>query len=452
MGLIKAAAGAIGGGLGDAWLETVESAYMGPEVITAPGVSRSKDDRRNSNTTKTPDTISNGSIIHVGVNQCMLLIDGGKIIDYTAEPGYFKVDHSSMPSIMNGELGEWVKESFNRFRFSGSTPLKQQAYYINLQEIRGIKFGTPSPVSYFDNTYNAELFLRAFGTYTIRVVDPILFYREVADHDATASVTMQDVNEQYRNEFLTAFQTALNRFSREGERIVYINSHGQELADYMQEVLDDKWRKERGMVVENVAIASISYDEESRKLVEMRNKGAMLGDPSIREGYVQGSIARGLEAAGSNEAGAGQTFMGMGVGMNAMGQGMGQFSQTNAQQMAEQTRKNQEASGGVAGTASGGAGAAAAGGGVAGGSGEPGNSPNGVASNGASASDRWICPECNHENSGKFCSNCGRKKPEAVAAHCPNCGQVLEDPTAKFCSNCGHKLTTPSEETSQEEK
>lgn len=442
MGLIKAGAGAIGGGLGDAWLESIESAYMGPEIITAPGVSRSKNDRRNSNTKNTPDTISNGSIIHVGVNQCMLLIDGGKIVDYTAEPGYFKVDHSSMPSLMNGELGSWVKESFNRFRFSGSTPLKQQAYYINLQEIRGIKFGTPNPVSYYDNTYNAELFLRAFGTYTIRVVDPILFYREVADHDASTSVSMQDVNEQYRNEFLTAFQTALNRFSREGERIVYINSRGQELADYMQEVLDDKWRKERGMVVENVAIASISYDEESRKLVEMRSQGAMLGDPSIREGYVQGAIARGLEAAGSNESGSGQAFMGMGIGMNAMGQGMGQFSQTNAQQMAEEARKNQEASGGagvaeVAGT-SGGAGGAGVAGGTSGGTGV--------------AADRWICPECKHENSGKFCSNCGTKKPEAVEAHCPNCGERLEDPSAKFCSNCGHKLIDPSADGPQEEK
>lgn len=416
MGLIKAAAGAIGGGLGDAWLEAIESAYMGPEVITAPGVSRSQNDRRNSNKSATPDTISKGSVIHVGVNQCMLLIDGGKIIDYTAEPGYFKVDHSTMPSIMNGDLGDWVKESFNRFRFSGSTPLKQQAYYINLQEIRGIKFGTPSPVSYYDSTYNAELFLRAYGTYTIRVVDPILFYREVADHDATNSVTMQDVNEQYRNEFLTAFQTALNRFAREGERIIYIQSHGQELADYMQDVLDEKWREERGMVVENVAIASISYDEESKKLVEMRNKGAMLGDPSIREGYVQGSIARGLEAAGSNEAGAGQTFMGMGIGMNAMGQGMGQFSQTNAQQMRDQAAKEEEAA------------------------------------SSAPAAETWTCPECKQENSGKFCSNCGTKRPEDSRPHCPNCGEVLDNPQAKFCSNCGHKLGEPEEPKAEKPK
>lgn len=59
----------------------------------------------------------------------------------------------------------------------------------------------------------------------------------------------------------------------------------------------------------SVGIASISYDEESTKLINMRNQGAMLSDPTIREGYVQGSVARGMEAAGSNAAGSVSGFM-----------------------------------------------------------------------------------------------------------------------------------------------
>ena len=57
----------------------------------------------------------------------------------------------------------------------------------------------------------------------------------------------------------------------------------------------------------------------------MRNEGAMLSDPTVREGYVQGAMARGLEAAGSNANGAMAGFMGMGmasnVGRNAAGGG-----------------------------------------------------------------------------------------------------------------------------------
>lgn len=404
MGLIRAGIGAISGGLADSWLETIESAAMDPQTITAPGIKVRPDDRRNTNNKNTADTISNGSIIHINEGQCMLLIDGGKIVDYSAEAGYYKVEDSSLPSLMNGELGPSIKETFNRFRFSGSTPYKQTAFYINTQEVRGIKFGTPNPINYFDQFYNSELFLRCHGTYTIRVVDPIKFYVEVANHDADTSLKIEDINEQYRNEFLTALQSSLNRMSKDGKRISFVLSEGLSLAEYMQDVLDDKWREERGFVIENVGIASISYDEESRKLIDMRNKGAMLGDPAIREGYVQGSIARGLEAAGSNEGGAGQSFLGMGIGMNAMGAGMGQFSQTNMEQM-----RGQDGSGQAVTTQSG------------------------------SVHAGWTCPQCGHTNSGNFCSECGSKRPEPGIGKCPECGKPVE-PGAKFCPECGHKL------------
>ena len=49
-------------------------------------------------------------------------------------------------------------------RFGGQTPQSQKVYYINLQEIKGIKFGTRNPINYYDTFYNAELFLRAHGT------------------------------------------------------------------------------------------------------------------------------------------------------------------------------------------------------------------------------------------------------------------------------------------------
>ena len=99
MGIIKALTGAIGGGLADSWLEVIESAPMGDNTVFTRGIKVRKGDSRNQNTKGTADTVSNGSIIHVYDNQFMMLVDGGKVVDYTAEPGYFKVDNSSMPSL-----------------------------------------------------------------------------------------------------------------------------------------------------------------------------------------------------------------------------------------------------------------------------------------------------------------------------------------------------------------
>ena len=315
MGIIRAVTDAVSGALADQWLEVIEPDQMSDRTVFTAGV-QMRQGERNSNTKRTSAVVSNGSVIHVYPNQFMLLVDGGKIVDYTAEEGYYTVNNSSEPSLFNGDLGDSVKESFNRVRFGGTTPYAQKVFYVNLQEIKGIKFGTTNPVNYFDSFYNSELFLRAFGTYSIKVVDPIKFYTEAIPKNAE-HVDISDINEQYLSEFLGALQAAINQMSADGVRISHVTSKNMELSRYMADILDDDWKDLRGMEVVSVGLAGLSYSEESQKLINMRNQGAMLSDPNVREGYVQGSVARGLEAAGSNSAGSMAGFMGMGLGMLA---------------------------------------------------------------------------------------------------------------------------------------
>ncbi|MDD5944654.1 MAG: SPFH domain-containing protein [Clostridia bacterium] len=419
MGIIKAFTGAVGGGLADQWLEVIEAGEMSDSVVFTSGVKVRKDDKRNSNKKGTEDFVTDGSIIHVYPNQFMILTDGGKVIDYTAEEGYYKVSNSSAPSLFNGSFGDALKESFGRIKFGGVTPQKQRVFYINLQEIKGIKFGTRTPVNYFDNFYNAELFLRAHGTYSIKITDPLLFYKEAVPKNKDR-VDINDINEQYLNEFLEAIQAAINQMSADGMRISYVPSKGRELSKYMSEILDPDWKVNRGMEIQSVGIASISYDEESTKLINMRNQGAMLGDPTVREGYVQGSVARGLEAAGSNANGSMAGFMGMGVGMNATGGFMGAASASNTRQMEMQNAGRQNSA-------------------------DSWTCSCGAVCTGRFCSEcgkerpvknEWVC-ECGHVNTGNFCSECGRKR--AVKIVCDKCGYVWDGngTQPKFCPECG---------------
>ncbi|NCC83846.1 MAG: virion core protein [Clostridia bacterium] len=411
MGLIKAITGAVGGGLADQWLEVIEADQMTDQTVMTSGVTVRKDDRRSSNTKGTVDTVTNGSIIHVYPNQFMMLVENGKIIDYTAEPGTFQVDNSALPSLFNGQFGDSLKETFSRFKFGGVTPLTQKVIYINLQEIKNIKFGTKNPIQYFDNFYNAELFLRCFGNYSIQITDPILFYQQVVDKSARRQ-EIELINEQYLAEFLNALTASMNQMSADGIRVSHVTSRSMELATYMSDALDKAWEDSRGFRVLAVGIASISYSDESQELINMRNKGAMLGDPMIREGYVQGSIARGIEAAGSNEGGAAQTFMGLGMGMQAGGGFMGTASQSNTQQyMQQQEQAKQQLNQGG------------------------GSAP---AQNGA-----WFCSECGSKNegNGKFCAECGSKRMTVAAHACPKCNwEIPEGQDPKFCPSCGNKL------------
>lgn len=423
MGIIKAAVSAIGGALADQWLEVMEPGNMGDQTVFTSGVKI----RKGSNVKGTENVVSDGSVIHVYPNQFMMIVDGGKVVDYTAEEGYYTVKNSSTPSLFNGQFKDSLKESFNRIKYGGGTPRVQKVFYVNLQEIKGIKFGTRNPVNYYDSFYNAELFLRAHGTYSIQITDPLRFYAQVIPKNASR-VDISSINEQYMNEFLEALQASINRMSAEGERISFVASKGTVLSRHMSEVLDDDWKRSRGFEVMSVGIASISYNEESQKLINMRNQGAMLSDPGVREGYVQGAIARGLEAAGSNSQGSMAGFMGMGVGMNAGGGFMGTASASNMQQM----QMNANARG--AGSQSPGSYA----GGLTGSSWVCGcgavNTGKFCSECGAPkpAKDTWVC-RCGAVNGGKFCSECGSPKPADNTWVC-RCGAVN---TGKFCSECG---------------
>lgn len=443
MGIIKAVASAVGGALADQWLEAIEPDDMGDRIVFARGVQVRRG--KGSNTKGSSDIVSNGSVIHVYPNQFMMLVDGGKVVDYTAEEGYYTIDHSAMPSMFNGQFGEALKESFNRIRFGGITPTAQKVYYVNLQEIKGIKFGTRNPVNYFDNFYNAELFLRAHGTYSIKVTDPLKFYGEVIPKNADR-VDIDSINEQYLSEFLEAFQTSVNQMSADGTRISFVTSKSRELGRYMADTLDEEWNKLRGMEIQSVGIASITYDEESQNLINLRNKGAMMGDPGIREGYVQSTIAEGLKNAGSNSAGSLAGFMGMGFGMQTGGGFMGTASNTNMQQM--QNQGNWSAAGAQQAGMNPGPGVPAgarqtgmdSGPGAPGGTARAGMNPGAGAPVGTAQSGvnpgpgtaGWYCPNCGTPNSGKFCSECGNPRP--AADWTCSCGTVN---SGKFCSECG---------------
>lgn len=398
MGIIKAAVSSVKGTLADSWLEVIEPDNMTDQTVMVKGVKVRNG--KGTNTKGSSDAVSNGSIIHVYPNMMMLLVDSGKIVDYSAEEGYYEVSQSSAPSLFNGELNETIKDTWERFKFGGIPTSTQKVYYINLQEIKGIKFGTKNPVNYYDNKYDAELFLRAHGTYSIKITDPLKFFNEAIPRGASRC-EFSEINQQYSDEFMDALQSAINQLSADGISISSVTSKSRELSKYMASTLDEDWNDLRGMEICSVGIASISYDDESKRLINMRNQGAMLKDAAIREGYVQGNIAEGIKAAGSNTAGAATAFMGMGMGMNMGGGFMNAASQTNAQQMqmqAQQAAQQQAAQ---------------------------------------QAANTWKC-SCGAENTGNFCNNCGTKKPvpqNGIQWQC-SCGAVN---TGNFCNNCGAK-------------
>ena len=289
--------------------------------------------------------------------------------------------------MFNGELKSAISDTFSRIKFGGQPSQSQEVYYINLQEIKGIKFGTKTPLNYFDNFYNSELFLRCFGTYSIKIVDPLKFFAEAVPKNKS-TVDIADINSQYLDEFMCALQSAIAQMSVDGIRISAIASKGMELSKYMAKCLDEDWTNSRGIEVASVGIASINYDDDSKRLINMRNQGAMMGDPTVSAGYMNSSIAQGLQSAGANPNGAVNGFMGMNMAMGTSGAFVQNIPQAQQRPQPQQNSANS-----------------------------------------------WTC-SCGTSNTSNFCMNCGKKKPTPVGEWTCSCGTTN---TGNFCMNCGSK-------------
>ena len=417
MGIIRAAINAVTGGLADTWLEVIEPSPMGEHTVIAPGQLVTQNGK-NQNKKGSSNIVSNGSIIHVYDKQMMILVDGGKIVDYTAEPGYFKVDNSSMPSLFNGQFGDAIKESFSRIKYGGVSSQSQHVFYINLKEIKNLKFGTTSPVQYYDAFYDAELFMGLHGSYSIEITDPFKFYQQVIPNEIiTENRSLEFEGEfirMYNEEFVTELGTAFNQYSADGNRISFITSKSKEMAKYMRDALDDDWNENRGFAISHVSMMPPKYSDKSQEIIDKRaamgSTVSYLRDGANQQAYMAQNIAEGINAAGHNEGGAMNAFLGMGMAQNMGGGVMGTYMQNP--QYAPQNGGYQQ---------------------------QPMQQQQQAPQQQAAPAGGWTCPSCGATNNGNFCSECGGKKPDAPKKRfCGNCGAQLTE-GQKFCPECGTK-------------
>ena len=405
MGLIKAAFGAIGGTLADQWKEYIYCDSLPNDVLVVKGSKRTS--KRSSNTKGSENIITNGSGIVVSDGQCMIIVDQGRIVEICAEPGEYTYDMSSEPSIFSGGLGTGIKETFKtigkRFAYGGDTGNDQRVYYFNTKELVDNKFGTANPIPFrvVDRNIGLDIdvSVRCNGVYSYKIVDPLLFYTNVCGN-VEQQYDREEIEVQLKTEFVSALQPAFAKISELQIRPSAIPGHVLELCDAMNEALTKKWQQTRGLAVVSIAMNPVTLPEEDAQLIKDAQKNAILRDPTMAAATLAGAQADAMKSAASNTAGAMTGFMGMGMAGQAGGANMQNLYQMGAQQQAAQQQAAQNM--------------------------QP-----------ASGAGTWKC-ECGAENTGKFCSECGKPKPQREEWIC-SCGAVN---TGKFCSECGSPRPT----------
>ncbi len=411
MGLIKALGTSISTTFADQWKEFFYCDSLPNNVLMRKGEKRVSS--RSSNKKGSDNIISNGSGIAVADGQCMIIVEQGKVVEFCAEPGEFTYDSSTEPSLFAGSLGKSIIDTFKligkRFTYGGDTGKDQRVYYFNTKEILSNKFGTPSPIIF--EVVNKRIGIsrtvsvRCNGTYTYVISNPLLFYTKLCGN-VEYEFTRDQIDDQLKSEFIDALQPAFGALAELELRPAQIPAKANELKAAMNEALKQDWIENRGISIGKIALNPITLSPEDMKKINQMEDAASLGsNPFMMAGRMTDSTANAMEAAANNSAGAMTGFMGLGMAGGAMGGGFNAAQNFYNQGVQQQQMQQQQMP----------------------------QSPQAPASQ-----NTWKC-SCGTEASGKFCPNCGSKKPEpkpAPAAWQCSCGTQV---SGNFCPNCGTK-------------
>lgn len=416
MGLIKAGIGALGETLADQWKEVFVCDELKDDVLAVRA--RPRTDRRSSNTKGSDYVISDGSLITVGVGQCALTVENGRVVDVAMEPGQYQFSSQAEPSIFAPDANHRVKQVFsqagNRFGFGGQSSNDQRVIYINTKEIRGGKFGTPSPIPFriIDPRINLdyEASIKCNGEYSFVIEDPITFYTKVIGN-LDGEFRFRELESMMRTTIVDALSPAFGEIAAKGIRYSEITRRENRalLKEALSEELSDEWLKQRGISLYAVGINATVMSDEDQEYLKQLQRSASLANPNLAAGYAVEAQGRAMNIAAGNPSGAMSGFVGMNMAGGGAGMAQGLFNQAaqGAGQPIPPVQQQVQTA--------------------------PAASPQ---------AGGWQCPQCGAScpDEAAFCMKCGTPRPQPQAGgFCPQCGTPIQEGAA-FCMKCGTKL------------
>lgn len=377
MGLINAITGSIKNVVGDQFKEFVTCPIVDKNVLMTRGIVQHGD----ANSNPTAGVISNGSKITVPQGWAMMLVDNGKVVEFSAEAGEYIYDNSSEPSIFAGSLGTSLVESIktvgSRITFGGQAARDQRVYYVNLLTVTGMKFGSSNTKKITDEKYGI-IEVTFYGEYAYRVDDPVALVSNLLGSNAKEQVTFEEVmGSQMKQEFIEQVTKAISEVMRVKKvSIGDVGLHGSDISEQMNTILSNSWKAKYGIVVTDVAMGDINISEASLERINKIDDATIFSDAKLQSGLMATASADAMVNASKNEAGAMMGFAGMNLAQNA-GSGLLATANANAAQQAPAAAPAPAPTGD----------APAAGGAI----------PN-------------FCPNCGAKTNGmNFCGNCGNK-------------------------------------------
>ncbi len=318
--------------------------------------------------------IRSGAQLIVRESQAGVFFRDGKAYDVMG-PGRHTLTTMNLPLITG----------FLSLPFGFKSPFRAEVYFVNQKVFTNLKWGTAQPIVFRDKEL-AMVRLRAFGIFSPRILDPLLFINKIV---GTQGLYTSDRIESFFREIIVA---RLNDLLGEMLSTIFdLPKYYDEIAAALKTRVKEDFDK-YGVELVDLLINAITPPEEVQKMIDARTEMAAVGDVGAFTQYQAARAMRDIatQPAGTGQGGTAAAGMGLGVGagLGMMMPGMIQKAQQEAQERKAATKK---------------------------------------------------CPKCNADVplEAKFCLSCGEKLIETM--NCPKCNAELPK-GAKFCSGCGEKL------------
>ncbi|APP80730.1 SPFH domain-containing protein [Xanthomonas hortorum] len=331
MGLLQAVAGAVGGVLADQWKDfyTVPAGLPSTAALFA-AVPSGSNAGRGANTNASSNIISNGSKIVVPEGYGLLLLQDGAITGFVAEPGGYewRSDDVNAQSIFAGDglVTPLIRQSWERFKFGGQPGAQQAAFFVSLKELPDNRFGTQSEIYWDDGFLGTQVGAITRGSYTLKIVDPILFVKNFVPARYMQPGQVFDFTDldnaaasQLFNEVVSALAPAFSLYTNDpgkGNRIARLQQDSLGFAKSLSDAVEQayQWNSERGLAIVKTAIVSIEYDANTRELLKTVQRADALAG-ARGNSNLQASVAQGIQSAGEHGGAAGLVGVGMATGM-----------------------------------------------------------------------------------------------------------------------------------------
>ena len=238
---------------------------------------------------------NNGKLV-VRESQEAVFVNEGQLAD-VFKPGTHNLTTQNLP----------ILATLKGWKYGFESPFKSDVYFISTKLYNDLKWGTTNPIMMRDADFGM-LRIRAFGIYSIKVVDSATFLKQIVGTNGV--FTVPDISEQLRKTIMSRFTDALGEAKIPA---LDLAAKYDELSDFVRQKLQEEF-KTMGLELSKFFVENISLPEEVEAMMDKRTGVGMMAP--VMGAYTQMQVADSIPLAAQNPGG----IAGMGT---MMGQQMG---------------------------------------------------------------------------------------------------------------------------------